>query len=177
MSMELGALTEGTIKEFAWRYWGNRQHLCQDSRSPCLNLNSRAHEYKARVLRFLSQHSVRIFVMPFRFVFKSPTLPVTNSSNLAELKYSEVPIGCISTVTIYRKARLREPNHLFTPSHYGVGLLSCTASDVRGSGIIVQYRLKNRICVCLIVDKEFINKRLFLSSFRISVTIICIYIM
>lgn len=53
-------------------------------------------------------------------VAKTPR--VVNSSNLAELKYSEVESGSISTVTINKKARLKEPNHLFTPESLRIGL-------------------------------------------------------
>ena len=48
--------------------------------------------------------------MSFHFCVKVTNAPrVANSSNLSELKYSEVQSACISTVTINRRARLKEP--------------------------------------------------------------------
>jgi hypothetical protein len=103
--------------------------------------------------------------MFFHFCVKATNTPrLANSSNLTELKYSEVPSACISNVQIYKKARLKKPSHLFTPSHFGLAELRVTASGLKGSGTTFHFRLKKQICVCLkichiqfMMDKKFIN--------------------
>ena len=119
----VGDRIQGTVTDLVWMYRGNRQYHCEDSHSSCVNLNSRSREFKPRILRILSQHEVTIFEMSFHFCVKVTNSPrVANNSSRSELKYSEVPNACIrvSTVTTNRRAILKEPNHLFTPSHYGL---------------------------------------------------------
>jgi len=118
--------SEVTIFKVLWRILPGctegTSSTSEDSRSPCVNLNSWSLEFKPRVLRILSQYEVTIFEISFHFCVKVTSASrLANSSNLTELKYSELPIACISTVTINRKARLKETNLHFTPRHYGLG--------------------------------------------------------